>query len=174
MKENYLFYEEQKEKNLFIRITLAILNIFAFVFTLLTVLSLMGIINGMVGEFETTELILINIFILLIIGSIDYILFNSKLITLIKNDGIYYRYIPFHHKFRKIESREISKCEARIYKPIKEYGGWGLRTFNRMKKAYSVSGNEGVEFTYINGMKLLIGSKKMNKFYEAASKILNR
>jgi hypothetical protein len=62
----------------------------------------------------------------------------------VDSDGIYIRYIPFHFNFRKIEFAELRRAQARKYRPILEYGGWGIRGagFNR---AYNVSGSHGVQ-----------------------------
>lgn len=50
----------------------------------------------------------------------------------------------------------------RLYRPIKEFGGWGMRTaFNgKNGKAYNVSGNVGIQLELKNGSKTLLGTQK--------------
>jgi len=67
------------------------------------------------------------------------------------------RFFPF--TTRTIERRAIAGIEARTYRPIREYGGWGLR-FSRRGRAYSISGDRGVELTLTDGRKVMIGSRR--------------
>src|SRR5690606_23605015 len=65
-----------------------------------------------------------------------------RLETEVKSDGVYFRFWPFHAAWQKILFSEMIWYEARKYKPIKEYGGWGIRygLFGKHGKAYNVSG----------------------------------
>ncbi len=54
---------------------------------------------------------------------------------------------------------DIEKVEARTYKPLREYGGWGIRGLAN-HRAYNVSGSQGVELTLRDGRRILIGSQK--------------
>ena len=49
--------------------------------------------------------------------------------------------------------------EVRQYKPLSEYGGWGLR-YGSSGKAYNVSGNIGIQLHFKDGSTLLIGTNK--------------
>ncbi len=55
---------------------------------------------------------------------------------------------------------EIKECSVRQYRPIREYGGWGIRWSPSRGMAYSVSGNKGVQLELKNGKKILIGSQE--------------
>jgi hypothetical protein len=46
------------------------------------------------------------------------------------------------------------------YSPLREFGGWGIRFAPGKKRAYSVSGNKGVELELSDGMHVLIGSQR--------------
>lgn len=83
-----------------------------------------------------------------------------KLQTQVKPDGIYIRFFPFHLFFKRFGPEDLSDCYARQYKPIWEYGGWGIRFSLRNGKAYNVSGNQGVQLVFKSGRRLLIGSQK--------------
>lgn len=85
--------------------------------------------------------------------------FSFNLKTIVKEDGIYVRFFPFHLKYRHFKWDSISKCYVRDYKPIAEYGGWGLRGFGS-NRALNVSGKIGLQLEFSNGNKLLIGTSK--------------
>jgi len=92
--------------------------------------------------------------------------FFSQLITEVRDDGIYIRFSPFHRDFRRIAFTEVKQYEVRTYRPIREYGGWGIRV--RCKgKAYNVSGDRGVQIELLNGRRLLIGSQRAEELWRA-------
>ncbi len=95
---------------------------------------------------------------------------RCRLETEVRPSGLYVRYFPFHWTFRKIALEGVRSCGARTYRPIREYGGWGIRA-GAHKKAYNVSGNRGVELEYENGRILLIGSKKAEQLATAIQSI---
>jgi len=63
----------------------------------------------------------------------------------------------------------IISCKIRTYKPIREYGGWGIR-FSRKGRSYNVSGDRGVQLELTEGMLLLIGSQKAEQLADAINK----
>lgn len=85
-----------------------------------------------------------------------------RLETEIREDGIYVRFFPFHLKFRKHDWREIDKMYLREYKPIREYGGWGIRGLGK-NRALNVSGNMGLQLELKSGKKLLIGTGRSDE-----------
>ncbi|QOD61876.1 hypothetical protein H9I45_05395 [Polaribacter haliotis] len=91
-------------------------------------------------------------------------IFAFKLKTRIDEQGIQYQFFPFHFKYRKINWTEITSAKVRIYDPIGEYGGWGLKggsLWNKEKgKCINVSGDIGIQLIFKNGKKLLIGTQK--------------
>ena len=106
-----------------------------------------------------TMLIVFGTFYILLGVMLLYMYFAGRLITEVRPDGLHIQLIPFHFRPNHIPLDGVTECEARTYKPIREYGGWGIRR-GVGKKAYNVSGNQGVELRFEDGSKLLIGSKK--------------
>ncbi|HEX9653540.1 MAG TPA: DUF6141 family protein, partial [bacterium] len=53
--------------------------------------------------------------------------FSMKLTAHVRSDGIYLRFFPIDFKFQKISFSQLKSYEVRIYHPIREYGGWGIR-----------------------------------------------
>jgi len=82
----------------------------------------------------------------------------GRLRTEVRPDGLYVRFVPFTRQHR-FSWDEIVSAEARRYRPLLEYGGWGVR-WSRSGKAYNVSGNRGVQLELAGGKKLLIGSQR--------------
>ena len=92
--------------------------------------------------------------------------FFGQLVTEVRADGIYLRFSPFHRTFRSIAFTEVKRCEVRTYRPIREYGGWGIR-YGRQGQAYNVSGDRGVQIELLHGKRLLIGSQRAEELWRA-------
>jgi len=50
----------------------------------------------------------------------------TNLETEVRSDCLRVRLFPFHIHHRKFAIEDLSECYARTYKPIREYGGWGI------------------------------------------------
>ena len=83
---------------------------------------------------------------------------SCVLTTRVDAQGVHVRFAPFHRRERHMPFGEIATAEAVTYKPIADYGGWGLRCGPK-GRAYNVSGNRGVLLTFGDGKTLLIGSR---------------
>lgn len=94
--------------------------------------------------------------------------FYIKLETEIKSDGIYVRFFPIHLRFKFYSWDNLNKTFVRKYCPIGEFGGWGIRGLGK-NRAFSISGNKGIQLVTKDGSKLLIGTTKP----EEVTKILN-
>ena len=90
----------------------------------------------------------------------------TRLITEVRRDGVYLRYLPFHRRFRKIAFEDIKDYEVQTYRPLRDYGGWGIR-YGAKGKAYNVSGNQGVQLEFVKGGRLLIGSQRPQELWQA-------
>jgi hypothetical protein len=88
----------------------------------------------------------------------------------ISEQGIMYRFYPLQLKHRNIHWEEVDKAFVREYKPVKEFGGWGMR-FSRNGRALNVSGNVGLQIVYKSGRRMLIGTNKRDEL-EAVMKQL--
>ncbi|NDJ75190.1 MAG: hypothetical protein GYB65_02935, partial [Chloroflexi bacterium] len=74
--------------------------------------------------------------------------FFVSLVVETRDDYVLVRYVPFFQ--RKLAYRDIVSAEAITFKPLQNYGGWGIR-LGRGGTAYTVSGKQGVELTLRNG-----------------------
>ena len=99
------------------------------------------------------------------------LLFSIKLVTEVRDDGVFVRFYPFPGS--KIPLEDLISYKATTYSPIKEYGGWGYRlSILKRSKAYNVSGNEGVRLDYSNGKHIMLGSQNAKKLEKAISDLL--
>ena len=108
----------------------------------------------------------------LVIGAIASLAFtllflSLQLQTRIDSEGIFVRFFPFQKKYRTYKWEDISKVYIRQYKPIREFGGWGIRM-----GAYNVSGTTGLQIELKDGTKFLIGTNKAEEL-EAVLRRLN-
>jgi hypothetical protein len=100
---------------------------------------------------------------------IALLLLIIRLETQVKKDGVYVRFFPFQLVYRHYSWDKMLKCYVRKYKPMIEFGGWGLR-FGVSGKAYSISGNQGLQLQFSNNKKLLIGTQKPGELSEVLKK----
>ncbi|PKL36759.1 hypothetical protein CVV38_02565 [Candidatus Peregrinibacteria bacterium HGW-Peregrinibacteria-1] len=82
-----------------------------------------------------------------------------KLETRVSKNGLSVRLFPIHLTPRKYTWDQFSKVYVRQYRPIIEFGGWGLRGLSK-NRALNVSGNKGLQLVFTNGKKLLIGTQR--------------
>lgn len=68
---------------------------------------------------------------------------------------------------REIYFKDIKKAESKTYKPVREFGGWGIRFGRNGSRAYSMSGNLGVELTLKNGKVVMLGTQKPKELSQA-------
>ena len=117
--------------------------------------------------FDGKFIILILFLVLLTVCRLD---------TEIREDGIYYQFFPFQLKMKKIAFDDIEKVYVRKYKPIMEYGGWGIRIGLFGKGwAINIAGNNGIqmEFKDSKKRKFLIGTQKAEEVEAVLNKFKN-
>ncbi|NNL06640.1 MAG: hypothetical protein HKO86_02865 [Gammaproteobacteria bacterium] len=108
---------------------------------------------------------------LALMGGTVWLFYVLKLITRVDAEGVYVRFFPLTRK--RIPFENITSCQARTYRPVREYGGWGIR-FSRKGMAYNVHGNTGVQLTFKQGKPLLIGSQKPDQLAAVINAYLSR
>ncbi len=89
-----------------------------------------------------------------------------RLDTKVDAEGVHYRFFSFQINYKLKKWDEIEKAYVRQYKPIYEYGGWGIRGWGK-DKARNVSGNMGLQLELKNGDRLLIGTQKGEEMEKA-------
>jgi hypothetical protein len=87
-----------------------------------------------------------------------------RLVTEVRDDGLHIRVFPFFR--RRIPWDQIASASARTYRPLRDYGGWGLR-WNRQGVAYTARGDRGVQLVLGDGRRVLIGSQRPEELVKA-------
>lgn len=141
-----LFYEEQQFRQAWIWLLFAGITVVVFLLV-----------------FRAHSWWLALVVLLLDAGILGF-MYSLKLVTEVQSDGIHIRFFPL---FRQtIPFDRISSFYARTYRPILEYGGWGVR-FSWKGRAYNVRGNRGVQLVMTDGKRLLIGSQRADELEQA-------
>ena len=103
---------------------------------------------------------------LAILGAAAVFVYSIRLRAEVRDDGIYVEMWPIHRSPRRIPWDEIERYESRRYRPIREFGGWGIR-WAPGRIAYTVSGDRGVWIERTNGRSVLVGSRRADEFVSA-------
>lgn len=167
-EENDLIFREEQRLSLWLRWPLVLLMIVASgfaVFALREALSAQDSPN-------TASAVAVIILGIGVPIAVTILLFAAKLETEVRGDGLYVRFFPFYIGYKEFTPVDFEECYAREYRPILEYGGWGIRySFSKRGWAYNMSGNKGVQLVFKNGKRLLIGSQKADELAKAIGSI---
>lgn len=115
--------------------------------------------------------------VILIMGIVPlgaiFLVISLRLQTRVDKEGIHYRMYPLHRRFREIRTGEIAKWEVKKYHPIRDYGGWGIRTgFYKKGSAFNIAGDMGAYFELKDGKKILIGTQRPEEMRSALGKMM--
>jgi hypothetical protein len=127
------------------------------------------------GENPSSNVTLLITFFIVLGFSVGVILlfWKTRLITVVDNQAIQVRFPPFFLKARVFSADTIKEYRIRKYKPILEYGGWGIRFgLGRKGKAYNVKGNTGLQLVFKDDKHLLIGTQRSDALYRAMKKMM--
>jgi len=119
------------------------------------------------------EMLITGMVILTVFVVFGFLFFRSALFVQITDRGVVFRFWPFIRKSRTILKSDIAQYEVRRYKPIREFGGWGIRQGFFVKgTAYNVRGNKGLQLVLKNGKKILIGTQHPEAIGYAMKKMM--
>lgn len=96
-----------------------------------------------------------------------------RLETRLDHEGVRFRFFPFHRKERSIPWDQVERAWVRSYRPIPEFGGWGLR-LGRGGRAYTVSGTTGLQLVLRDGQHILLGTRQDPRLRVALSGLTGR
>jgi len=125
-----------------------------------------------VGDEPAPNAVLIIVIVVMMILIWAYL--AMKLETWIDQEGIHYRFWPLIFKQRLISIHEIQRYEIRQYRPIFDYGGWGIKKSLRWGRAYNISGNIGLQLYLTNGKKVLFGTQRSQAIMYAMDDIMKK
>jgi hypothetical protein len=110
---------------------------------------------------------------LIVIIGLPLFIYLVRLDTEVRKDGIYYRYLPFHFSYHQIPSSALLSWQVIQYHPLRDYGGWGIR-YGKFGKAYTLTGNKGIQLFTKDQKKILLGTLKPEEFKRAIDLITNK
>lgn len=106
--------------------------------------------------------ILLWIFFVIIGLGFPWLFIVMGLQVRLKRDRLVIRFFPFYKK--EILLNDIFSFKVRTFRPVMEFGGWGIRYDFQKTTAFIVSGNKAIEITTKQGRIYLINSQDCRKF----------
>jgi len=94
------------------------------------------------------------------------LLMRIKLVVRLDPQTLTASFWPFRQKVFPLA--EIVSWEARAYRPLRDFGGWGVR-YSRSLDCwiYNVKGNQGVFLELVGGRKFMLGSQRAEELAAA-------
>lgn len=83
---------------------------------------------------------------------------SSCLDVEVRSDHLFVAFGPLHLIRKRIPYAAVKAVEAVTYRPIVEFGGWGLR-IRRGKTAWTIRGNQAARVTLSSGKQVYVGSR---------------
>jgi hypothetical protein len=173
-KQAIEFTERQYQPLWWIRVPLIIICV---IFISLSVLQIAFNKPLWDNPMDNEMLIFITIFVILF----SVLFFVSYLKTHINEEGVYIRYFPFQLKYKYYSWESIESAQVIRYNPIKEFGGWGIKTsifrfknfrFTYNKNVcYTIYGNKALELSIKGGKRVVIGTQLPNILDETLTKL---
>ena len=118
-----------------------------------------------VGNKASPMWVLVLIFAAFGVAMPAFMIFCLRLVVEAREDALYVRFIPL--RTRRIPYASILRCEPCTYRPIREFGGWGIRWGGQRSWAYTMRGNRGVRLEFEGARRLLIGSQSPEELARA-------
>ena len=76
----------------------------------------------------------------------------------VRADRLFIAFGPLHLVRKRIAYRDMESVEAVTYRPIREFGGWGIRPMGR-KTAWTIRGNKAVRIVLRSDKQVYVGSR---------------
>jgi hypothetical protein len=127
-----------------------------------------GLAAGLAAEpTEAGDALVPAAVVVLVWGLVCLLLYTLKLSVRVDRHSLHVRFFPL--LTRDLPLEDIARWQACTYRPILDYGGWGIR-FSWKGTAYNVSGNCGVRLELTNGKRLLLGSQRVEELEAAITR----
>ncbi|MDL4839490.1 DUF6141 family protein [Aquibacillus rhizosphaerae] len=154
-KQNKVIFREiQKPRSILLWIFISLFN-----FPLWYDFIQQIILGKPVGTKPAPDVFLIILWLFFCVIVPIILLFFSKLIIEVRDEGLYIRYMPFHFRYKQFLFKDIKNYESIIYSPLKRFGGWGIRINFKGERAYNMDGNKALEL-HLKNQIIVIGTRK--------------
>lgn len=101
---------------------------------------------------------------------LPWLLRAARLEVEVDQECVRVQYVPFMK--RRVGLDTIRTHEAISYRPLRQWGGWGIRWVPGRGWAYSARGDQGVRLTLLDGRIVLVGSQRAQDLEHAISQAL--
>jgi hypothetical protein len=120
-----------------------------------------ALVLGMALAVGTQHSVLESVGLPALVTAFSFLLLGfMKLHTQLATDGVRVRFASLQSEWRFTPRAEVRRAYVRTYAPLREYSGWGIRTFGGESMAYNAWGNQGLQLVLTNGERLLIGTQQ--------------
>ena len=85
-------------------------------------------------------------------------LYQTKLVVLVTDTWLEIRFFPHARPYR-VPMSDIVRVEPILYEPMRDLGGWGVRT-DPGRRSYTVSGRRAVVVHLKSGEEILLGTER--------------
>ena len=94
----------------------------------------------------------------------------ARLLVEVRDDEILVSFRPL--RTRRIDPKTIQSVDVSTFRPIRDWGGWGIRWRPGKGWAYLAHGNQAVGLTFDEGKPFTIGSQEPEALAEAIRRLL--
>jgi hypothetical protein len=135
----------------------AILSGFAFAGVLMAIGPLMGANAPAAAGFRATH-IPVGICVGMILPSV-LVVGVLRMTTEVTPGAvrIWFGWVPTFR--RSFDLSSVTRVEVIQYRPMRDYGGWGIRFGRDGERIFNARGNRGVRLYFADGQKMVIGSQ---------------
>ncbi|WP_077212303.1 DUF6141 family protein [Bacillus dakarensis] len=160
-QEHVIFREVQRPRQIWVWVL--ILMIAAFMWFSFIKQVIFGI---PVGDNPAPDVIMVILWLFFGIVFPLCLLGFMKLITEVRKDGLYIRYVPFHVRYKSFLFEDMVNYKVITYHPLGRFAGWGIRFNLKGETAYNMSGNQGIELQLTDNT-VVIGSQNPDGLVQA-------
>ena len=160
-----VYFQEVQRQSWLIWLVMLIINLI-FIFGSIKQIGF----NEQFGDKPMSDISLLIVTVIIFLFSFSLTV-SCKLVTIINDKGVFFRYYPFHWRFKYIDWKTIDKLSVVRYNPLLEYGGWGFRKKRRGAFAYTIKGRMGLLIDQKNSKSILIGTQRSESLKDILTKL---
>lgn len=146
---NSVFIDEQTYRGIWV----------IYLLLLIALPTLVLILVFLFNSEDKSEIRFTLAFVISTLGLVFLLIVNLKMETRLNTYGVSFRYFPFIRSWRKFPKGTIQSISIINYSPITDYGGWGFNG-NKITKAYSILGEQGLLLNIGKKKKIMMGTLK--------------
>lgn len=102
-----------------------------------------------------------------IIFPLGLLLGAIKLITEVRRDGLYVRFVPFHFQYKSFLFKDMVQYSSITYNSLQRFGGYGIRFNLKGETAYNMGGNQGIELQLRGNKTVVVGTRNPDELIKA-------